>query len=75
VDIFIRGIERGLPVVSSPTSACLSQSGRISHQEGKTSEAEQRMNVESEPSTASQIPQRQDEVPSNKIPKWFKPTK
>lgn len=75
MDIFVRGIESRMPVVSSPTSARLSQCGRISHLEGKTSEVEQQVNIDSGPSTAFQVPQRQDGAPSNKIPKWFKPTK
>jgi hypothetical protein len=61
--------------VSFPTSAQLGPSGRISHLEGKTSEVEQPMNIDSGPSTALQVPQRQGGAPSNKVPKWFKPSK
>lgn len=67
-----RGIEPGVHAVSSPTPAHLSQSGRISHLEGKTSEPP--MNIGSGPSSSSQVPQRPDGAPSNKILKWFKPT-
>lgn len=75
MDILVRGIDPGVDGVSSPTPAHLSQSGRSSHLEGKTSEVEQPMNIDSGPSSSFQVPQRQDGAPSNKIPKWFKPTK
>lgn len=75
MDISVRGIEPGVHAVSSPTPAHLSESGRISHLEGKTSEVEQPMNVDSGPRSSFQVPQGQDGSPSNKIPKWFKPTK
>lgn len=75
MDILVRGFEPGVHAVSSPTPAHLSQSGRIAHVEGKTSEVEQPLNIDSGPSSSFQIPQRQDGPASDKIPKWFKPTK
>lgn len=75
MDILVRAIEPGVPAASSSTPAHLSQSGRISHLEGKTSDVEQPMNIDSGPSSSIQVPQRQDGAPTNKIPKWFKSTK
>jgi hypothetical protein len=75
MDFLVRGIEPGVHAVSSPTPAHPNPSGRISQSEGKTSEVEHPMNVDSGPSTSFQFPQRQDGAPSNKIPKWFTPTK
>ncbi|PNF41431.1 hypothetical protein B7P43_G13793 [Cryptotermes secundus] len=70
-----RAIEPGVPAASFSTPAHLSQSGSISHLEGKTSEVEQPMNIDSGPSSSIQVPQRENGAPSNKIPKWFKSTK